>query len=131
MDPVVSATRTTFPLLQGQLISEEELNSEVELLQDRGLLRDAVVKSGLAEQTSGLSWLRREDPEEKIERAVQRLEKDLVIRPVRKSQVFTASYTSRNPMLAAKVLQTLADVYLARQAQLRRPTGQLVFLTNS
>src|SRR6266496_1270930 len=127
IDPAVSPTRTAAPLMQNDAITEEELNSEVELFRDEDVLREVVVRTGLADRSTWTSRLRGESPEQKIERAVRRLAKNLDVEPVRKSQLITISYRSSDPRLAASILKTALEVYLARQVQMQRPRGQQVF----
>lgn len=127
IDPAVTATQTVSPLLEQDLISEEELNSQAELLQDDDLLRKVVLETGLAEKPSWLARLTGEDREEQIAHAVKHLAAKLTIVPVRKSQLVSVSYKSSNAHLSAAVLQSLANVYLAKQAEVRRPNGQQAF----
>ncbi len=127
IDPAVSPTQTAAPFLQAAPVTEEEMNSEVELLRDQEALREVVVKTGLADRRSWISWLRRETPEQKIAHAVNRLTRSLDVQPVRKSQVITVSYRSLDAKLAAAVLKSVGEVYLAHQVQTQRPAGQKAF----
>jgi len=127
IDPAVTPTETAPPLVAHEEITEEELNSEVELLQDQDILRKVVLDTGLAANVSWFPRLSREDPEEQIARAVKRLAGKLDVRPVRKSHLITVSYKSSDPRLSAAVLKALADAYLARHVSLRRPSGQQTF----
>lgn len=126
IDPAVTPTQTVAPLIQSD-VSEEELNSEVELIRDQNVLREVVREAGLAERRSWVSWLRHDNPEERTERAIQRLAKNLEVTPGRKSEVITASYHSSDPQLAAAVLTSLGQSYLAHRAQMQRPAGQREF----
>ena len=83
--------------------------------------------SGLAEKRSWLSRLGNENREIKIEKAVQRLAGALDIRPVRKSRLITISYSSPEPDLAAAVLRQLADSFVKKHTEMRRPSGQQAF----
>lgn len=127
IDPVVSPTQTVAPLLQGAVVSEEELNSAAELFRDEDVLREVVTRAGLAAKPSWISWLRRDSEQEKMQRAMHRLSKTLAVQPSRKSQLISVSYRSSDPQLATAVLRSLGDVYLARQMQTQRPRGQLAF----
>lgn len=125
IDPAVSPTQTV-PSQQNAIITEEELNSAVELFRDEDVLRAVVAESGLTERRSWMSWLRNE-AEQREERALRQLSQELQVQPVRKSHVITISYRSRNSKLAASVLRNLANIYLSRQAQMQRPPGQAAF----
>ena len=127
IDPAVSPTLSATPLLQVGTISEEDLNSQAEILHDQDLLREVALRTGLVNRSSWISWLGHERPEQRTERAVRRLSKNLAARPLRKSQVLLVSYKSPDPNLAAAVLKELGDAYLIRQAEMQRPAGQLSF----
>ncbi len=127
IDPAVSPTQTTAPLLQGTAVSEEELNSAAEMFRDETLLREVIARTGLAAKPSWISRLRRDSEKQATERAAYRLAKAIDVQPIRKSQVIIVSYRSHDPQLATAVLKTLGDAYLARQMQTQRPRGQLAF----
>jgi uncharacterized protein involved in exopolysaccharide biosynthesis len=108
-------------------ITEEELNSEVELLQDDGVLRKVVEENRLG-RTDWWHFLRRhEGPADRVERAARRLGKKLEVEPVKKTNLITIKYASEDPQVAAKVLQSLASAYLEKHAAVHRPAGQLPF----
>jgi uncharacterized protein involved in exopolysaccharide biosynthesis len=127
IDPVVTPTETSPPLLDRNEVSEEEMNSEVELLQDADILRKVVLATGLADNKSLLSTLMREGREQQIASAVRRLAHHIEVQPVRKSHLISLSYSSSDPRRSAAVLKALADAYLARHVELRRPSGQQTF----
>jgi uncharacterized protein involved in exopolysaccharide biosynthesis len=126
MDPAVAPVATVPPVVDRDEISDEGMNSEVDLLQDQDLLRKVVVDTGLA----GSSWLARlrQEPEDaRIEHATRRLAGALTIQPVRKSRLIAISYESSDPRVSAAVLRSLADAFVAKQAEIHRPTGQQAF----
>jgi uncharacterized protein involved in exopolysaccharide biosynthesis len=109
------------------LITEEELNSEVELLKDEEVLRQVVEATDLAKH-DWLRWLRpHQTADQKIERAVRRLAKRIDIEPVKKTNLINVSYGSTDPARAAKVLQILADVYREKHLAVYRPNGEFRF----
>ena len=120
-DPVVSATPAA-PDFTHPGITEEELNSEVELLRDEGLLKQVVVQSGLA--TPGDIVAGRS---ERVERATRRLSDALSVEPLRRSNLIQVRYQARTPEEAANVLSTLSMFYLHKHTELQRPTGELAF----
>jgi uncharacterized protein involved in exopolysaccharide biosynthesis len=96
-DPPVTAQPNAPADFSRVEVSEEELNSEVELLKDADVLRQVVQAEDLAAH-DWLRWLRpHEDQAARVERAT------------------------------AHVLQSLAAVYLEKHMEVHRPAGQLHF----
>src|SRR5262249_24134938 len=113
---------------QHEGVTEEELNSEVDLLHDGEILGSVVRNSGL--MLEGQSWfwnLVGESEEKQLARAVRRLDRRLKVEPVRKATLITVSYKSSDPAQAARVLHSLANAYLERHEQLHRPSGEFKF----
>jgi uncharacterized protein involved in exopolysaccharide biosynthesis len=108
-------------------ITEEELNSEVELLRDDEVLRKVVEENGLG----GRDWLHflrlSEGRAERVERAARQLAQKLQVEPVKRTNLITVSYASDDPRLAAKVLQSLENGYLEKHTVVRRPGGEVRF----
>ena len=126
IDPVVTPTPSPSPAFEHDEITEEELNSEVELLHDEDILRQVVLESGLAEKT-WISAFSGQSLEERIEKAVRRLADKLDVQPIRKSRLITVSYSSSDAGRSAAVLRSLARAYLAKHAASIRPSGQQAF----
>lgn len=104
-------------------VSENEINSEIELLTSRDLLSQVAKETGLG-QTGPSSFWRKPVPEaERIEKAAADLSKDLVITPVKKANVISISYSANSPEVAAAVLKKLGDLYLEKHLKLHHPTG--------
>ncbi len=119
-------------------VSEEDLNSEVELIKSRDLLERVVVACGLSfENKPGWGqWIERADnyvrgtratPETQLAKAVQNLEERLVVDPMKKTTLIRVAYSARDPQLAAQVLQTLAMMYQEKHASVHRPPGTFRF----
>lgn len=108
-------------------ISEEDLNSEVELLRDNEVLRKVVQENKLG----GRDWLHflrlGEGPDQRAERAARRLAKQLKVESVKKTNLIAVSYASDDPQRAAKVLRSVADGYLAKHMTVHRPEGEVHF----
>jgi len=108
-------------------VSEEELNSEVELLKDGDVLRRVVVANDL-ETHDWLGWLRpHETQAARVERAAKRLSNRLNVEAIKKTDIIAVSYDAPDPALAAHVLQSLATTYLEKHMEVHRPGGQLHF----
>jgi uncharacterized protein involved in exopolysaccharide biosynthesis len=124
-DPVVSAQPASLADFSRPSISEEELNSEVELLRDEALLKQVVAQCGLAspgDVVSGRS--------ESVEHAVRKLARALSVEPLRKSNLIQVRYQAAEPQVAANVLSTLSTFYLRKHTELQRPSGEVQFFEN-
>ncbi len=126
LDPVLTPTPTQSPLIDDEQVTEEELNSEVELMQDPDILREVVTNSGLLSGWK-MPWNLGGSDEIRLARAVRRLAKQLDVEAVKKSALITVTYDSSNPERSAAVLHCLAAAYLEKHQQIRRPSGQFNF----
>lgn len=125
VDPIVTPQQTS-PMVVNNLVTEEEMNSEVELIKSQDVLRKVVVNCGL-DQGHG-SWpFGSGNAEERIAAAVQRVRSNLLVEALPKTNIIRASFISRDPKLAARVLNTLDSVYLEEHREVHRPVGQLAF----
>jgi len=111
-------------------VTENQINSEIELLTSKDLLTQVVKECGLAEQKSG--WLSRKPQPEivRVEEAVNQLAKDLVVTPARKANIISVTYASNSPERSAKVLKRLGDLYLDKHLKLHHPEGASDFFQN-
>ena len=103
-------------------VSENQINSEIELLTSKDLLTQVVNDTGLAKTVSSL-FRKPATEAERVEKAVNGLMKDLNITPVRKANVISVSYSSDSPQTAAAVLKRLGDLYLEKHLKLNHPAG--------
>ena len=127
MNPVVSPLQDVQASFPGE-VTEEELNSEVELLKSEDVLRQVVVSCELQRHKSFLaSLLGTRNEERQIAKAVSRLQTGLKIEPIRKSHLIVVNYTSSDPQLAARVLIALGDAYIAKNVAVHRRPGQFEF----
>jgi uncharacterized protein involved in exopolysaccharide biosynthesis len=102
-------------------VSEETLNSEIELLRSRDLLTQTVTETNLVSAESG------EDRNVAVQRAVRSLNRDLDIHVIRKTNLIEVRYGSRDPQHAASVVAHLADGYLARHLAIHSSPGTYEF----
>jgi len=111
-------------------VSETEINTEIELLNSNDLLHQVVTASGLGklEITGGTSAGQRQQLA--LENAVKRLQHELKISPVRKSNVIEIKYTAGNPHQAVAVLRQLAVSYLEAHLRVHRDPGTHEFFSN-
>jgi uncharacterized protein involved in exopolysaccharide biosynthesis len=126
-DPPVTAQPNAPPDFSRVEVTEEELNSEVELLKDGDVMQRVVEANDLAAH-DWLGWLRpREGQAARVERAAKKLARRLDVEPIKKSNLIAVSYDAPDPQLTAHVLQSLASVYLEKHMEVHRPGGQLHF----
>ena len=102
-------------------VSEEMLNSEIELLRSRDLL------TSVANDAHLISASPREDPELATQRTVRSLNQALNVFVIRRTNLIQVSYSSREPDQAALVVRRLTDGYLARHLVVHSSPGSYDF----
>jgi uncharacterized protein involved in exopolysaccharide biosynthesis len=109
-------------------VTEEEINSEVELLRDNEVMRRVVVQQSGVGGRDWFHFLHMQDGSDQIvERAARRLAKGLKVEPVKKTNLISIRYAAADPQAAARVLRSLASVYLEKHMAVHRPKGELGF----
>lgn len=113
-------------------VSENQINSEIELLTGEDLLKQVVTECGLYGRSASLSeklGLKTAPPTQgaQVEEASRRLAKDLVITPVKKANIIEVKYTSASPEMAAAVLRKVQELYQEKHLKLHRPAGTYEF----
>ena len=126
VDPVVSPEQSQ-PLQVRDEVTEEQLNSEVALIENEDVLRQTVLSCNLQQRKSLSAWLFGRTEDQKVAKAMERLEGNLKVEPIRKSNLISVSYSATDPKLAAKVLSTLTDAYIQKHLAVHRPAGQAKF----
>jgi uncharacterized protein involved in exopolysaccharide biosynthesis len=121
MDPVMTPSPNA-SAQTSQDVTEEELNSEVEILKSRDLLEQVALTAGLVKKDDDANA---SDPPSRVQisRAVNELQNDLFITPLRRTTMIQATYRANDPALAAKVLTQLAQLYVEKHLSVHRPTG--------
>lgn len=130
LDPMVTAQATNQTPIAPPSVTEEEINSEVELLQSPDLLKEVVIANGLqeTEKKGLLSSLRGAQTEEwYISKAVKNLDRKLKIEVIRKTNVISVAYKSSDPKIAYGVLNKLASLYMEKHLAVHRPQGSYDF----
>jgi len=115
-------------------VSQEDMNSEVELLTSRDLLEKVVLSCGLEREPA--SWWTRlterlagdgDSPAARLAESERALRSALTIEPLQNTTIIRVAYPARNPKRAQRVLQTLATLYQEKHAAVHRPSGTLAF----
>jgi uncharacterized protein involved in exopolysaccharide biosynthesis len=127
VDPVVTPQRSDNMQVKED-ISEEELNSEIELILSDDVLRQTVLTCGLQTRKSLLAYIGiRRSEEEKISKAIIHLKAELHVELLKKSNIISLTYSSSDPKLAAHVLDVLSNAYIDQHLAVHRPVGQVKF----
>ena len=132
VDPVLSPADTPAPFVSND-VSDTEINSEVELLHSRDLLERVVIECNLHRLHESSLWsalfgsAREPDTAAGIPSAVNDLESQLSIQHVKMTNLIKVTYRSRDPRLAADVLDKVASLYLEKHLAVRRPRGAFAF----
>jgi uncharacterized protein involved in exopolysaccharide biosynthesis len=130
LDPMVTSEATIQTSPTPPPVTEEEINSEVEMLKSPDLLSEVVLANNLQtkekERVSNQLLPRREDAWY-VAKAAERLGKKLDIGPVKKTDMIAVNYASADRQLAYGVLNKLANLYMERHAAVHRPTGSSEF----
>ena len=113
-------------------IEEQDVDSEIDLMESDDLLRQTAVQSGLADHI--WSWrkllrLPALPKDQRIAKATRVIRKNLDIEPPNRSNIVTLRYHSSDPQQAARVLQALTALYLERHVQVHRPAGSTEFFS--
>ncbi len=121
-DPIVSPQPPSAMDFTRPDITEEELNSEVELLRDEDLLKEVVKRAGLVPAGTP-----DRDRPAAIEHAVRKLARGLDVEALKKSNLIQVSYKDTSPERAARILTALSTLYVQRHTELQRPPGEIQF----
>lgn len=135
IDPVVNPGRDSGGAAKSE-ITEEDLNSEVELVKSDDVLRQVVLATGLQNHQSALGRLSttvlgylglKDTEDEKIAKAVTKLQKDLRVDSVKKSNIIGVAYTSSDKHMAYNVLHALDEAYMQKNLAVHHPPGEFQF----
>jgi uncharacterized protein involved in exopolysaccharide biosynthesis len=132
VDPLVTTESTSQLLVPASAVTEEEINSEAELLRSRDVLEKVVLENGL-EKKEQQSFLRhifgKRSDSEYLSLAVLHLGKKLKIETPTKTNLINVTYASADPRTAYGVLNTLATAYVEKHVAVHRPTGSYEFFS--
>ena len=138
VDPIVTSETSSQSQFAPE-VTEEQINSEVELLKSRDLLEKIVLGCDLLQQQKDSAWsralaaisvqtrTRTPETDARIARAVLKLQSELKVEVVKRTNLISVIYESPDPELAARVLNTLANLYLEKHVAVHRPPGAFDF----
>lgn len=129
-DPAVTPAPNAIIQNTNQLVSPDQINSEMALLQGGDLLRQVAVTCGLSKKFSFTDFLLPSDPQKreaiKAEKAARKLAKGLDVEVEKQADVIDVTYgATGDPKTPACVLSTLSTLYMEKHLETHRPTGSL------
>ncbi|MGO9338921.1 MAG: GumC family protein [Terracidiphilus sp.] len=129
LDPLVTTEATTqMNSNAANPVTVEEINSEAELILSQDVLKKVVIATGLNSKQSSLDWFfPKKSEEERAERAVKGLAKQLKIKNATNSNLINISYSSTDPQLSYAVLNSLGKFYVEKHVEVHRPPGSFQF----
>jgi uncharacterized protein involved in exopolysaccharide biosynthesis len=130
MDPVVTTEQFSQTSPVAPAVTEEEINSQVQLLQSGDLLKQVVLANKLQDVEKNSIWSKltpKQDEEFYVAKAVQRLGKKLKVDAVKKTNMIEVTYQSTDPQLAYGVMSALCTGYLQKHVEVNRPAGSYDF----
>ncbi|MCI0692489.1 hypothetical protein L0337_10865 [candidate division KSB1 bacterium] len=104
-------------------LSEEALNSEIEILKSSTLMREVLRRDQLYQQIVGPENAQTLDSTTALELAVALLKKDINSQIVPKSNIVQVSYESKDPNLATQVVNELCQRYVIRHLEVHENKG--------
>ena len=122
VDPVVSGDPNVRPLVRTD-VTDDDLNSEVELLKSRDLLAQVAVAAGLHRNHTPTG------DKNALPGVVKTLQERLRITPIRRTAFIKVTYHAPEPATAVRVLSELARLYPEKHLALHRPAGAYEFFT--
>ena len=133
VDAAVSAEEHTWTDRKG--VSEEAINSEIELLKSKDLVQQVAEKLHLDKRNKEPGLLsalkgRNANGDNRpmgLDDAIQNLQSNLEVSPVKKADIIEITYVDTSPEMSAAVLKQLATDYLDKHLKLHQIPGALQF----
>lgn len=130
-DPAITPSETS-PILNNALVTADQINSEVAILQGGDMLTSVVSICGLDQGRHLSDFLLPSDPVQrqakKVAKAAKSLAQSLHVEVEKVSDVINVTYgKTGDPETPACVLATLGKLYMEKHLQLRRPAGSFDF----
>ena len=104
-------------------VTEEQINSEIQMLQDRSLAAVVVDPQWNQRPPGSLTT----DQYKDHDKAIDKFEKHLTVEMIRKSNVIHAEYLASDAQTATGMLNRLLAAFLAKQREIAQPPGTAKF----
>ncbi len=124
-DEQITPNRSTGTVTVNE-VTEEQINSEIQLLRSRCLANVVVDPQWNNRNLSAMS----QQQLKQHEKAVEQFNKHLSVELIRKSNVIHATYTASDPKVATDTLDRLLSAFLAKQREIAQPPGTAQFFTD-
>lgn len=134
-DVPVAPSDDSYPVIEQ--VTEEALNTEIQILASRTVIEGALKSIGVDEtwRDDGLvtrlrTWLKAvqgREPLSVLDEAVLTVMKKLEVRPVRKSRVVSVSFRGKDPEMTARLVREITDKYLERRTRVLQSPQTVVF----
>jgi uncharacterized protein involved in exopolysaccharide biosynthesis len=108
-------------------LSEEALNSEVEIVKSSTLLREVLRNDMMYKKIVGEDKASTLDSTQALELAVAMLKADMDCQIVPKSNIVQVTYLSKDPRLAVEIVNDLCQRYVIRHLQVHESAGIYAF----
>jgi uncharacterized protein involved in exopolysaccharide biosynthesis len=132
MDPLVTTETAPQVQIPPSAITEEEVNSEAELLSSQDILQQVVLDNHLDEKERhsfrGLLYSRADDSRY-VSLAVKHLSNGLKIETPLKTNIIDITYKNPDPWIAYGVLKSLSNLYVEKHVEVHRPSGSFEFFS--
>lgn len=121
-DEQITPSRTTGEIAITD-VTEEEINSEIQLLTSRGLANEVVTPGWSPAMQASMSraQLKAHDKD------IAKFEKNLSVEMIRKSDVIQVKYVAHDPKTATDTLNRLLAAFLQKQQDIAQPPGTAEF----
>jgi uncharacterized protein involved in exopolysaccharide biosynthesis len=107
-------------------VTEEQINSEIQLLISRGLANQVLDPGWNAQSAASMS----EEQLREHDKAVKEFEKHLSVNMVRKSNVIHVAFVASDPKTATETLNRLLAAFLKKQQDIAQPPGTAKFFAD-
>jgi uncharacterized protein involved in exopolysaccharide biosynthesis len=133
IEPVITTSASGIRTVTPEDVTEEEIDSEIELFRSEDLLRKVVVECGLDKTkphiwTATLEKWKPTTPEVRTSKAVARLRSAISVERVKKSSFIDLAYGSDDAQRSARVVNLLGQLFAEKHVAVHRSADQYEFL---
>jgi uncharacterized protein involved in exopolysaccharide biosynthesis len=135
VEPVITTSSNGVRTITPEDVTDEEIDSEIELFRSEDLLRRVVQECGLDKTkphfwTATLEKWSPTSPAVRTSKAVARLRSAITVERVQKSSFIEVSYGSDDPKRSAAVVNLLGQLFAEKHVAVHRSAGQFKFLAS-